>query len=126
MLGMMDELGNSTQSTYRSIGLVDKENIYLVIDSMIGNGENEAVLEYSKYLVEKYNILVCHQVPRSPETNMIDLGVWMTVQSEVENITAARSKNMIPFLSLSIMHGVTWKNINSPKYGNVFFRSWIS
>ena len=126
MLGIMDELGNSTQSTYRTIGVVDKEIIYMVIDDMIGHGTNEAGLEYSKYLVENYNILVCHQVPWSPKTNMIGLVVWMTVQYKVKNITAARSKNMIPFLSLSIMHGVTWNNINSPKYGSVFLRSWIS
>ena len=60
MLGIMDELGNSTQSTYRSIGVVDKEIIYTVIHNMIGHGENEAVLEYSKYLAENYNILVRH------------------------------------------------------------------
>ena len=60
MLVIMDELGNSTQSTYRTIGVVDKEIIYMVIDNMIGHGTNEAGLEYSEYLVENYNILVRH------------------------------------------------------------------
>ena len=27
MIGIIDELGNSTRSTYRSIGIVDKDNI---------------------------------------------------------------------------------------------------
>ena len=40
MLGMMDELWNSTQSTYRSIGVVDKEVIYLVVDNVGGHGTN--------------------------------------------------------------------------------------
>ena len=60
MLGIMDQLRNSTRSTYRSIGVVDEENIYLGMDSAGGHGTNEAVLEYSEYLAEKYNIVVHH------------------------------------------------------------------
>ena len=48
MLGIMDKLGNSTRSTYRSIGVVEKEIIYLVMDNAGGYGTNEAVLEYSE------------------------------------------------------------------------------
>ena len=84
ILGMMDKLGNSTRSTYCSIGVANEEIIYLVIDNAAGYGTNEAVLDYSEYLAANYNILVHHQVPRSPETKMIDLGAWMTVQSKVE------------------------------------------
>ena len=50
MLGIMDKLGNSYGSTYRSIGVVDKEIIYLVMNKVGGHGTNEAVLEYSEYL----------------------------------------------------------------------------
>ena len=67
MLGMMDELGNSTRSTYRSIGIIDEEIIYLVMDNMGGHGTNSAVLEYSEYLAESYNIVVHHQVIWSPK-----------------------------------------------------------
>ena len=56
----MNQLGNSTQSTYRRIGVADKEIIYMVIANMIGHGTNEAGLEYSEYLVENYNIIVRH------------------------------------------------------------------
>ena len=44
MLGMMDELGNSTRSTYCSIGVANEEIIYLVMDNAGGHGTNEAVL----------------------------------------------------------------------------------
>ena len=44
MLGIMDKLGNSYRSTYRSIGVVDEEIIYLVMDNVGGHGTNEAVL----------------------------------------------------------------------------------
>ena len=40
----MDKLGNSYRSTYRSIGVVDEEIIYLVMDNVGGHGTNEAVL----------------------------------------------------------------------------------
>ena len=44
------------------------------MDNAGGNGKNEVVSEYSEYLAAKYKIVVHHQVPRSPKTNMIDLG----------------------------------------------------
>ena len=52
MLGIMDELGNSARSTYRSIGVVYEEIIYLVIDNAGGDATNESMLEYSEYLAE--------------------------------------------------------------------------
>ena len=42
------------------------------------------MLEYGYYLAAKYNIVVYHQVLRSPETNILELGAWMNVQSKVE------------------------------------------
>ena len=50
MLGMMDKLENSTQSTYHSIAVVDEEIIYLLMDNSVENGKNEAVLDYIEYL----------------------------------------------------------------------------
>ena len=70
----MDELGNNTRSTYRIIGLVDEENLYLLMDNVGRNGENKSVFDYSDYLEANYNILVHHQVPQSPRTNMVDIG----------------------------------------------------
>ena len=54
------------------------------MDNVGGHGTNEAMLEYSEYLAGKYNIVVHHQVSRSPETNILDLGAYMTVQYKVE------------------------------------------
>ena len=36
---------------------------------------------------EKYNIILLHQVPNSPETNLLDLGVWRALQSIVEKLS---------------------------------------
>ena len=87
MLGMMDKLGNSTQSAYHSIGVVDEVIIYLVMDNAVGHGVNESMLEYIEYLGANYNIVVHHQVPRSPKTNTLNLGAWMTVQSKSRTIS---------------------------------------
>ena len=40
-----------------------------------------------KKLKEDYNIILKHQVPNSPETNLLDLGVWRALQSAVENLS---------------------------------------
>ena len=45
MLGIIDELGNSIQCNYRSIGVVDEEIIYLVMDNAGGNGKDEFMIE---------------------------------------------------------------------------------
>ena len=34
--------------------------------------------------VKKYKIEIVQQVPRSPETNVLDIGIWMSLQSAVE------------------------------------------
>ena len=45
MLGIMENLRNSTWSTYSSIGVVDREMNNLVTDNVVGNGKNESMLE---------------------------------------------------------------------------------
>ena len=73
MLGIMDKLGNSNRSTYRSIGVTYEEIIYLVMDNAGGDGINEAVIEYSEYMAANHNIEVHHQVPQSPKTKFFTL-----------------------------------------------------
>ena len=50
-------------------------SIYLVIDNAGGHGTKQAMLEYETMLKLKYNIKALHQVPNSPDTNLLDLGV---------------------------------------------------
>ena len=35
---------------------------------------------------KKYNIVVHHQITRSPKTNMLEIGAWKNVQSKIENV----------------------------------------
>ena len=49
-----------------------------------GHGTDDAITEYTKRLKEVYNIEIIHQIPRSPFTNVLDLGVWDALQAAVE------------------------------------------
>jgi len=51
--------------------------IYLIMDNAGGHGTVKAIGQYARILKEKYNIIVKHQIPHSPETNLPDLGTWV-------------------------------------------------
>ena len=61
------------------------QTIYLVMDNAGGHGTNDAIKTYTDGLKE-YNVEIIWQVPRSPETNMLDLGVWMSIHNDVERM----------------------------------------
>ena len=58
-----------------------------MIDNAGGHGTNEAKTEYEKLLREKYNVILVFQIPNSPETNLLHLGVWRSLQSLVEKLS---------------------------------------
>ena len=37
-------------------------------------------------MLQQYNIKLFHQIPNSPETNLLDHGVWCAMQSKVESL----------------------------------------
>ena len=59
-------------------------DIYLVMDNAGWHGNDSTIQEYKDYLRQKHNIIIIHQCPRSPCTNTLDLGVWTTLQHQVE------------------------------------------
>ena len=50
-------------------------------------GTKSGIEEYTNHLKNMYNVELLHQVPSSPETNLLDLGVWMAIQSLVEKLS---------------------------------------
>ena len=46
-----------------------------MIDNTGGHGTNDFVQEYTARLRTEYNIEIIQQIPRSPFTNVLDLGV---------------------------------------------------
>ena len=84
---MMDHIwsiGKSIQDTYSF--LASDHPVYLFMDNAGGHGKTEVKSEYERILKEEFNVHIEWQVPNSPETNMLDLGVWMALQSLVETI----------------------------------------
>ena len=84
MLRCMDKIGQSIRT---KMHFVDKDHpIYLYMDNAGGHGMNATKEAYEKMLKDNYNIIITWQCPRSPETNLLDLGIWMSLQSVVEKL----------------------------------------
>ena len=60
--------------------------IHLFMDNAGGHGKTEIKKQYETLLKDEFHILIEWQVPNSPETNMLDLGVWVALQSLVEKL----------------------------------------
>ena len=82
MMMAMDRVGKKIRLAFHWIE--KKDPCYLNMDNAGGHGTNVAIEAYTKMLKDKYNVIIIHQVPRSPYTNLLDLGVWCTLQWYVE------------------------------------------
>ena len=56
------------------------------MDNAGGHGTNDATAQYTRLLWDEFKVQVIWQVPRSPETNMLDLGIWMSIQAAVTRV----------------------------------------
>ena len=57
---------------------------HLVMDNACGHGSDDIIEKYVRMLKEIYNIKTIFQVPRSPYTNILDLGVWASLQEKIK------------------------------------------
>lgn len=117
MLSQMDRIGNSIRQSFSSIP-VDTV-IDLCIDNAGGHGSEDKIAEYEDYLLEKYKIKLVRQIPRSMEFNMLDLGVWMSVQSAVEKSHRGRRSNR-DALWFTIRQA--WEALDTSVFNNVHAR----
>ena len=83
MLKWIPEVAKAMREVYHWIPVTEK--LYLVMDNAGGHGTDNAKELYVEEL-SKHNIETIWQVPRSPETNMLDLGVWMSIQAAVMRV----------------------------------------
>ena len=82
MKDAMVRVGTAIRAAYSWIPI--SEPCWLVMDNAGGHGTKECIIEYRTVLLTDYNIIILFQIPRSPYTNVLDLGVWMSLQSIVE------------------------------------------
>jgi len=97
----------------------EEEIIYLVMDNAGGHGTREAINEYTRDLLENYHIEIIHQAARLPETNALDLGVWMSVQSHVERAHRNRARDP-DTLALTVQE--SWRDLPSDPIQKIFDR----
>ena len=83
---MLSKIDSIRQSIRNAFYWPDRRStpIYLIIDNTWGHGNTEAKGDHQKILKEKYNLIIDWQVANTTYTNMLHLGCWMAVQSEVE------------------------------------------
>ncbi len=80
MLTIMPMIADKMREAFKWVP--ETEKVFLVMDNAGGHGTKEAIKQYIEILRQR-RIEVVWQVPRSPETNMLDLGVWMSIQTAV-------------------------------------------
>ena len=78
----MLRVGTSIREKFNWIPIQQK--CYLIMDNAGGYDTSETVEWYKNELLTKFNIDIIHQIPRSPFTNVLNLGIWMSLQSIVE------------------------------------------
>lgn len=115
MMKWMPEVGRALRKSYHWLG--DEEKIYLVMDNAGGHGTVDCKQLYTDALQE-YNVEIVWQVPRSPETNLLDLGIWMSIQSAVTRVHQLR-RCQADALAKSVKEA--WeKNLSETAFTNVF------
>ena len=82
MLSAMIRVGKAIREKFHWVPMHEK--VYLFIDDAGGHGTNEAINEYDKNLMIDFNIKLVFQVPRTPYSNVLDLGIWCGLQAAVE------------------------------------------
>jgi hypothetical protein len=91
MLRKIPEIGAALRSAYH--WLRRDETIYLIMDNAGGHGSNDAMAQYTGVLWNEYKVQLVWQIPRSPETNMLDLGIWMSIQAVVTRVHHRRGSH---------------------------------
>ena len=82
MLKWIPEVAKAMREVYHWIPATKK--LYLVMDNAGGHGMDNAKELYVEEL-NKHNIETIWQLPRSPEINMLDVGVWMSIHARKIN-----------------------------------------
>jgi hypothetical protein len=84
MMNSIHEIGSSIRASM--FWVPQSVHIILFMDNAGGHGKENIKDQYVLILEEKYKIIVEWQVPNSPETNLLDLGFWATLQAIVERL----------------------------------------
>ena len=93
----------------------------MYLDNAGGHGTKEVVTAYVKALLDEYNVVCVHQRPRSPCTNLLDLGVWMALQNVVEKLHFCKRMETTALCGTVVE---AWKSLQPIKLLNIYSR-WL-
>lgn len=116
---VMPEVGKAIRDAYHWVH--EDVPIFLFLDNAGGHGTQEVVDAYVKMLEDEHNVVCIHQRPRSPCTNMLDLGVWMAFQNVVEKMHFRKRKH-VEALCRTVEE--SWTKLEDVKLENVYKR-WL-
>jgi hypothetical protein len=79
------------------------------MDNAGGHGIKDAIDWYEREIKDRFNVKIIHQ---SPETNLLDLGIWCGPQSMVdEAVHRDKTKSSTSALARTVMNA--WNRYNS-------------
>ena len=106
------------EPTVHIIGCLETRDqpIYLQLDNAGGHGTKTAIEAYKSSLQTEHNVIVINQPPRSPDSNVLDLGLWMAIQSNVDYI----HQTTISTDSVAKATQKAWSQLSKEIIGNVF------
>ena len=93
--------------------------IFLYLDNAGGHGTKDVVDQYVADLRKIWNVICVHQRPRSPATNMLDLGIWMAFQNVVEKMHVGKRMELSALCSTV---EDAWGELDPVKLQNVYTR----
>ena len=117
MLRTMPKVGKAICQSH--FWVLADEWIHCVLNSAGGHGTDKAIAIYTEELA-KMKVKLVHQIPQSLDTNVLDLGIWMSLQSAVEKKHRLRRGDK-DALHASVMH--FWDEVtNEEAFKKVFNR----
>ena len=101
-----------------------EQEIILIMDNAGGHGTKDCIDEYVAQLKQVHNVRVLWQIPRSPECNLLDLGIWCGLQRYVEKLHRKKTKASTNALSRTVMEA--WERYDSYRPFRNVFKRWAN
>ena len=119
MKNIMPKVGKAIRDAYHWVPR--NIPIFMYLDNAGGRGTKEVVTAYDKSPLDEWNVICVHQRPRSPCTNVLDLGVWMALQNVVEKLHFRKRMETKALCSTVVD---AWKSTQPIKLLNIYSR-WL-
>jgi hypothetical protein len=119
LMDNMDGFGKAIRAKY---WWVPREvPIELIMDNAGGHGTKDCIADYIEMLKRDHNVVVWHQIPWSPDTNILDLGIWCGVQHHFEKMQCGKTRSNVGALARTIE--LAWDMYDSNRaFANIFKR----